>query len=720
MKNILLYILTIILLNSCVLPQVIKNYWYQQGPYGGSISNIDVSYDNKIAVIANRKTSVLNYEWVEVTDGNDAKSVAYIPGSNYLVVLKNNSIFKTSDNGYHWIHIFTSRDTLADFTFLKTDASKILTWSSNNIYLIDLMLNEYDSVYFGKKIFTISTDPVSPPKFFVISGSTLYSTINLGKEFTFLKNFIKPVKSLAISSDSASVFLVSTSSDDTAYISKDKGLSWDYFLIDEDLDQRINQFVFHPLANNKIFAATNKGVYYSSDRGKQWSIISTGLTFPYFGVMNKLGVNKLYITSNEIFAGTKEGLFQSVINKDQWNQIGPLNETINSLGKNNQYYNERIFAGTPNGIKYFDYYNWVVSPLYSADSLPINSVLTSTLENNVYVLAASINKEQQPIIYRSTDNGDSWNIVFVGDTGVGKINQFLQIRDSSNIFYALTENKNGKSGLLRSRNFGDSLSWSVVSTLNKNFNYAVYRNSTKNLFFLLDKKELYQMNPNDSLEYLSTIPGNHYNTLYFDNLYNSLYAAGDGVKRTLDLSSWENFGLDSIEVVEVVDDYSSIFAATKYYGVYANYYTLGEWYPYYTGLPLDIEITDIVNFSHGILHIGSKNNSVFMIYTIVNGVKGTKPIPNSITLSQNFPNPFNPSTVISFQLPVTSKVSLKVYDILGNEVATLVNEEKPAGSYEVEFSAGSRRDGSNLSSGIYFYVLKAGENRFCKKMCLLK
>jgi hypothetical protein len=86
----------------------------------------------------------------------------------------------------------------------------------------------------------------------------------------------------------------------------------------------------------------------------------------------------------------------------------------------------------------------------------------------------------------------------------------------------------------------------------------------------------------------------------------------------------------------------------------------------------------------------------------------------SYFLSQNFPNPFNPTTTISFQLPLTSKVSLKVYDILGNEVATLVNEEKPAGSYEVEFSAGK------LSSGIYFYILKAGENRFCKKMCLIK
>ena len=59
--------------------------------------------------------------------------------------------------------------------------------------------------------------------------------------------------------------------------------------------------------------------------------------------------------------------------------------------------------------------------------------------------------------------------------------------------------------------------------------------------------------------------------------------------------------------------------------------------------------------------------------------------PNSLLLSQNYPNPFNPSTIIIYQFPIIVFVTLKVYDILGREVATLVNEEKPAGSYEVQF-----------------------------------
>ena len=81
---------------------------------------------------------------------------------------------------------------------------------------------------------------------------------------------------------------------------------------------------------------------------------------------------------------------------------------------------------------------------------------------------------------------------------------------------------------------------------------------------------------------------------------------------------------------------------------------------------------------------------------------------------QNYPNPFNPSTTIKFQIPNSSFVNLKVYDVLGNEVATLVNEEKPAGTYQLSF------DASNLSSGIYFYKLQAGNIVETKKMILLK
>jgi hypothetical protein len=93
-------------------------------------------------------------------------------------------------------------------------------------------------------------------------------------------------------------------------------------------------------------------------------------------------------------------------------------------------------------------------------------------------------------------------------------------------------------------------------------------------------------------------------------------------------------------------------------------------------------------------------------------------------LNQNYPNPFNPTTSIRYSTGSRQFVTLKVYDILGNEIATLVNEEKPAGEYEIEFSAkGGSASGGNvygLSSGIYFYQLKAGNFVETKKMILFK
>jgi len=95
-------------------------------------------------------------------------------------------------------------------------------------------------------------------------------------------------------------------------------------------------------------------------------------------------------------------------------------------------------------------------------------------------------------------------------------------------------------------------------------------------------------------------------------------------------------------------------------------------------------------------------------------VKNEEPVLQSFILEQNYPNPFNPSTTIRYSIPTSEFVTLKVYDVLGNEIATLVNEEKPIGSFEVNFNA------VELSSGIYFYKLQVGSFIETKKMILLK
>jgi len=120
---------------------------------------------------------------------------------------------------------------------------------------------------------------------------------------------------------------------------------------------------------------------------------------------------------------------------------------------------------------------------------------------------------------------------------------------------------------------------------------------------------------------------------------------------------------------------------------------------------------------------GTGNDIVTIKYSqSPSGVPGTiSGLPEDYYLFQNYPNPFNPNTVIGYRLSVSSMVTLKVYDVLGNEVAVLVNEEKPAGIYEVEFNGHSGLSGTRgLPSGVYFYTLTAGSFKQTKKMILLK
>ncbi len=89
-------------------------------------------------------------------------------------------------------------------------------------------------------------------------------------------------------------------------------------------------------------------------------------------------------------------------------------------------------------------------------------------------------------------------------------------------------------------------------------------------------------------------------------------------------------------------------------------------------------------------------------------------LPTEFALEQNYPNPFNPTTNITYSIPQNGQVQIKVYDMLGNEITTLVNEQKQAGTYEVEFNA------SNLSSGIYLYKIRSGDYFYSRKMILAK
>ncbi len=212
------------------------------------------------------------------------------------------------------------------------------------------------------------------------------------------------------------------------------------------------------------------------------------------------------------------------------------------------------------------------------------------------------------------------------------------------------------------------------------------------------------------------------------NLY-KVFQALIKLKNNFDVFSTDSFALDVSAYMKKINLYHSsmdVFIVGNFgvtpLSTNQNFSRGGWWYDYFSG-----DSIDVTNLSENItLEPGD-----FKIYTTsrlqtpeagilldVEKNENENEIPALFVLEQNYPNPFNPSTVISWHSPVSSWQTLKVFDVLGNEVATLVDEYKPAGNYKVEFQ--SIAGGLQLASGIYFYKLQTGELIQTKKMILLR
>jgi hypothetical protein len=133
------------------------------------------------------------------------------------------------------------------------------------------------------------------------------------------------------------------------------------------------------------------------------------------------------------------------------------------------------------------------------------------------------------------------------------------------------------------------------------------------------------------------------------------------------------------------------------------------------------EADTIVYVGAASFEIGSPGTGFKIAHQYQSLCKGSTDIPNTqnftpmaFELLQNYPNPFNPATIISYTVPQSSLVSLKVYDLMGREVTSLVDEQKPAGTYSVKV------DGSKWASGVYFYRIMAGKYQETKKLILMK
>jgi len=222
---------------------------------------------------------------------------------------------------------------------------------------------------------------------------------------------------------------------------------------------------------------------------------------------------------------------------------------------------------------------------------------------------------------------------------------------------------------------------------------------------------------------------------YDENIFIAEY--DNIVSRTIDAGqSWESNQFDSLfwgnDIEFIPDNPAKVWYSSYLLNVFFSSDTGKSWGKEFELInlrPNDIVFTDENN--GWLLTNAPATASKTRIFRTTNGGHGGIVVsidndeaeinPIGFKLGQNYPNPFNPSTRIQYSVSSTQKVTLKVFDLLGNEVATLVNEEKPACTYEVTFDSHSGLSGiRDLPSGIYFYRLQAGSFVETKKMILLK
>ena len=186
-------------------------------------------------------------------------------------------------------------------------------------------------------------------------------------------------------------------------------------------------------------------------------------------------------------------------------------------------------------------------------------------------------------------------------------------------------------------------------------------------------------------------------------------------------NNWQNISGNLPDVPHhcVVMDpvYNQNIYAGSDLGVYVTTNSGANWHEYRTGMPYALVFDVTVVYPNRKLRVATYGNGIYERKLLENPVS-VNPVSNEnvkgFSLSQNYPNPFNPSTHLEFGISELGFVSLKVYNVIGKEVKTLVNEIKPAGIYSIEF------DGSDLPSGIYFYKIEVGHFSQVRKMILVK
>lgn len=624
-------------------------------------------------------------------------------------------LWRSNNRGEDWFLLYQFEYIsiglrLRSFDISKTDTSIMYAGSGGKIYKstdsgLNWFITHDNSVSHGT-IREIKINPLNTNSFYFISGSySLMKSEDGGKTFNYLDAFLKyqlhPSDTLILYGtfslpNPTGKLVKSTDGGNTWFsIVNDIGL---YSIVPTEL--RVNEYepetVFLGLSTFGVFVSTNGGNNWNKTRFTNTYYVrkvveDNNNAGSYLSLQAGWGI--LWTSNNgkewiqPAFHPT--GIFHSIVARDISYDPSNIRRALlaGEIG---------LFETTDGGE------NW-----YYLDKLPyVHSVMFHPQNENIVVAASANAGLWNAWLYRSTNSGENWHIVEDFGGYIYGVNRLYSDFNNSNIFYSL-----GSMKILRSTDAGET--WElrvngiitdsngdvnglvdiVVSSYNSELLYCIQRpiggragslykstNSGLNWVKIDSVLSLYD----ESLNYRSIWldpdkPGRLYVGLYDNHdVHSSIYSKDGGLFLTEDDGkSWRKVYADRIYERGIYSDSNNprnIFLTTRY----------------------------------GIM----KFVDTLTVTSVNSDIESERPI--SYQIFQNYPNPFNPVTTIKYQIPADGFVTLKVYDVLGKEVALLEKQHRTAGSYTVNF------DASNLSSGLYIYEIRVNDFVQQRKMMVLK
>ena len=445
----------------------------------------------------------------------------------------------------------------------------------------------------------------------------------------------------------------------------------------------------HPTDMNTFYIGTDGGVFRTTDFGQTFEACNGRYqTTQFYNGTSSSQIDSLFAigglqdNSTVIYDGSLAWI-RNIGGDGSWTAIDASNDNI--IFASWQYLNVR--KSTNGGINF----STSVTPPGGSNPTAFIAPYKIAYGNSNIVYAG------RNFIYKSTNGGSSWTTTNGGNTLDGNFAIAMDISYTNNnkVFVATAPSSTSRGNIFRTDNGGTS--WTnITGSLPDRFpaDLAIDPN-------------------NDNIVYL---------TFYGFETPHIFKSTNSGTDWT-DI----NDNLPDIPTPSVIvdpDNSDHIYIGTDL-GVFVSTTGGGNWQDFNDGLPNSVQAMDLnICTVNNVLRVMTHGNGAFerkLLSTSVTDIEGQHSLVNSFKLEQNYPNPFNPTTSMQFTVGSRQFVSLKVYDILGNLVATLINDDLQAGDHKVIFDASELPTGrQGLSSGTYIYKLETNGYSESKKMILLK